>query len=159
MANDELHAVYEKLTQSIAAMVLRVTGDHMSFRDASPRQLEVIEGLPFVPTVSYFYRHFAPSQVVCGEHSCLLPVDGIEWHMTDSRPGESLRRYGYVVIGTSYSGALHCLDNARFPDLPGPSVVAFSLEGDYEVASEEEVATLARPVAASFMEYLQSFTI
>lgn len=157
MTDDQLHHVYANLAQKIAAMVQRLTGDQMTFLEASPEQVEFLEKLHPPPLISFFYHHFAPSQVVCGNDSCLLPIDGIQWHVQNS-PGIHLLRGGYVTIAFDYSGTLHCVDNQGTSEIPGPPVVAFGLGGDYLMASEEEMAKQGRPLAESFMSFLQSFT-
>lgn len=61
------------------------------------------------PEIAEYLRHCVPDGVVGASDVRVLPLDAIEREMAEAAaPGSFIRRYGYLVIGTSIGGNAIC---------------------------------------------------
>lgn len=128
------------------------------FRCARSSDLEKLRQLRLPETVIDFYRNYEPVQTIENEQGVRLhPIAEIAEQNAGFMPGCYTAQHGYVVFATNFEGDAYAFDLHHLDARGAPSVALISHEMISEESTPEEIAKLAKPVAANLKEFLSQF--
>ena len=131
------------------------------FRPASPADPEALRTLHLPEDVSAFYRQVEPVKYAEIGKVRLWPIRNILQKNKDYVPGYCANSCGYVVFSTTIYGDAFCFDthSAAHPLNSTIVLIAHDLEPENDEIKREDLAKLAKPIAASFGDFLQAFVL
>ena len=129
------------------------------FRPASPADLEALRTLHLPEDILAFYRQAEPVKYAEIGKVRLWPITNILEENKDYVPGYYANSCGYVVFSTTIYGDAFCFDtrSAVYPLNSAIVLIAHDLEPENDEIKREDLAKLAKPIAASFSDFLQAF--
>jgi hypothetical protein len=131
---------------------------NVDFRPAVPVVLDQLRSLGAPEDVLTFYRHSEPARFAEIGKVRLWPISNILVENRDAVPGCYAQPCGYVVIASTTSGDAFCSDIRTASGAIAPVVlIAHDLEPENDEMKREELAKLAKPMAASFEDFLKAF--
>lgn len=130
----------------------------VEFRPATETNIEALRSLGLPSDALVFYRDSEPAQTAEIGNVRLCPVADIIEENRDYVPGAYSYPCGYVVFATTLYGDAFCFDTRVAPGTIAPVVlIAHDLEPENDEMKREDLAKLAKPIAASFEEFLKAF--
>ncbi len=129
-----------------------------AFRPASVVDIASLRALGVPDDVLAFYRDSEPVRLIEIGKVRLWPVSHILVENRDAVPGCYAQPSGYVVIATTIYGDAFCSDTRAASGTIAPVVlIAHDLEPESDEIRREDLAKLAKPIAASFEGFLEAF--
>lgn len=129
----------------------------VEFRPATETNIEALRALGVPSDALAFYRDSEPARTTEIGNVRLRPIAEILEENRDYAPGAYSHPCGYVVFATTRYGDAFCFDT-RVPGTTAAVVlIAHDLEPDNDEMKREDLAKLAKPIAASFDEFLKAF--
>jgi len=130
----------------------------VAFRPASGAGVAALRSLGAPEDVLAFYQHSEPARFAEIGKVRLWPISDILVENRDAVPGCYAQPCGYVVIASTTSGDAFCSDTQAASGAIAPVVlIAHDLEPENDVMKREDLAELAKPIAASFEDFLKAF--
>jgi len=129
------------------------------FRPASGAAITALRSLGAPEDVLAFYRNSEPTRFVEIGKVRLWPISDILVENRDAVPGCYIQPCGYVVVGTTLYGDAFCSEIRTESGRVAP-VVLITHElaiPDDEKMNREDLVKLAKPIAASFDDFLKAF--
>jgi hypothetical protein len=127
------------------------------FRPATETNIEALRALGVPSDALAFYRDSEPARTTEIGNVRLRPIAEILEENRDYVPGAYSHHCGYVVFATTRNGDAFCFDT-RAPGTTAPVVlIAHDLEPENDEMKREDLAKFAKPIAASFDEFLKAF--
>jgi hypothetical protein len=125
----------------------------VALRRAGTNDLDQLKALGLPDDVADFYRAYEPSECAEIAGARLWPIAEVVSENHDYVPGAQVFHHGLVVFGTTISGDAYCID-VRLQPAP---VFLVSHDTSYEDMESDAVRACAKPIAASFEEFLTAF--
>jgi hypothetical protein len=130
----------------------------VEFRPATAGKMDKLRALGLPEDALTFYRDSEPARTAEIAKVRLRTIEDIVDENRDYVPGAYTQPCGYVVFATTIYGDVFCFDIRALSDRTAPIVlIAHDLEPESEEMKREDLTKLAKPVAASFAEFLQKF--
>jgi hypothetical protein len=131
------------------------------FRPASPADPEAPRTLPLPEDVLAFYRQAKPVKYAEIGKVRLWPIRNISETNKDYVRSYCANSCGHVVFSTTIYGDAFCFDthSAAHPLNSAIVLIAHDLEPENDEIKREDPAKLAKPIAASFGDFLQPFVL
>ena len=131
----------------------------VEFRPASRGGIDQLRSIGVPEDALTFYRDSEPAIMAEINKVRLWPISHIVVENRDYVPGCYVQPCGYVVFATTIHGDAFCFDThagtqtATFPVV----LIAHDLEPENDEMKREELAKVAKPVAASFEDFLKAY--
>ncbi len=107
-----------------------------------------------------FYRDYEPTDVIeNGQVVRLHPIASLLDENAEMIPGCHTAQHGYVVFATNLCGDAYAFDLNCCSSSLEPRIVLLSHEMICEDTAPDEIARLAKPVAANLAEFLDQFLL
>ena len=121
--------------------------------------MQTLQSLGVPEDALQFYRIAVPARMAEIGKARLCTVNDMVIENRDAVPGCFAHPSGYTVFGTTDCGDSFCFDrgSANYPTSSTIVLIAHDLEPENDVMNREDLSPLAKPVAASFEDFLQRF--
>lgn len=130
----------------------------VGFRPVNSADIAALRSLGAPEDVLAFYRHSEPVTFAEIGEVRLWPISDILIENRDAVPGCYAQPCGYVVVASTTCGDAFCSDVQAASGAIAPVVlIAHDLEPENEKMKREDLAKLAKPIAASFEDFLKKF--
>jgi hypothetical protein len=128
------------------------------FRPANRAGIEQLQSIGVPEDALAFYRDSEPVRIAEIGKVRLRSITDIVAENRDYVPGAYAQPCGYVVFATTLYGDAFCFDTRAASATNVPVVlIAHDLEPENGEMKREDLAKLAKPIAASFEEFLRAF--
>jgi SMI1 / KNR4 family (SUKH-1) len=144
---------YQALIESIAG-----PGGGDFFKPTSKAQLDKLRKLGFPESVIQFYECYEPQGCVEGGQIRLSSIDGIIEENTMAVPGIYVQPLGYLVFASTEYGDAYCFNLNRLNQEGEPTIVLMPHDSLRKDASPEVVASQAKPIAPSLLNFFEQFS-
>jgi len=142
---------------SVLDEIKRKTG--VAFRPGTAAAIAALRALGVSEKILAFYRQSEPSKCMEIGKVRLWPTANILEENKDYVPGHFAQPCGYVVFSTTICGDAYCFDtsNKSADSTTKIVLIAHDLEPENDEMKREDLAKLAKPIAASFEGFLKAF--
>ncbi|GAC1641332.1 MAG: hypothetical protein NVS9B14_22960 [Candidatus Acidiferrum sp.] len=132
-----------------------------AFRPASRAELQTLQALEVPQDALTFYRDAVPTRMAEIGKVRLWNVNDLVVENEDAVPGCYAQPCGFVVFASTNCGDSYCFDirSSNYPASAAIVLIAHDLEPENDEMKREDLEKLAKPVAASFTAFLESFAL
>jgi hypothetical protein len=130
----------------------------VEFRPATETNIDALGSLGVPNDALVFYRGSEPAGTAEIGKVRLCPISDILEENRDYVPGAYCYPCGYLVFAITLYGDAFCFDTGDASGTTAPVVlIAHDLAPENDKMKREDLAKLAKPIAASFEEFLKAF--